>query len=120
MQATAFPGQLAHLPFPGSSATLGEISVFPSRPMLIQKGFSQGFHTSFKKEGLGSSSPTEITHLPLIMKALLRSILPLKLRRGDWLVLWMSLHRTSPLGLVPKPHQTGKWRLILDLSFPQL
>ena len=31
-----------------------------------------------------------------------------------------ALVHTSPLGLVPKPHQTGKWRLIVDLSYPQL
>ena len=27
---------------------------------------------------------------------------------------------TSPMGLVPKPHQAGKWRLIVDLSSPRL
>ena len=25
----------------------------------------------------------------------------------------------SPIGLIPKPHQPGKWRLIVDLSSPQ-
>ena len=25
----------------------------------------------------------------------------------------------SPIGLIPKPHQLGKWRLIVDLSSPQ-
>ena len=28
------------------------------------------------------------------------------------------LLHTSPIGLVPKAHQPGKWRLIVDLSFP--
>ena len=25
----------------------------------------------------------------------------------------------SPMGIIPKPHQPGKWRLIIDLSFPE-
>lgn len=25
----------------------------------------------------------------------------------------------SPIGLIPKPHQEGKWRLIVDLSYPR-
>ena len=28
------------------------------------------------------------------------------------------LCQTSPIGLIPKPHQPGKWRLIVDLSSP--
>ena len=28
------------------------------------------------------------------------------------------LVQTSPIGLIPKPHQPGKWRLIVDLSSP--
>ena len=28
------------------------------------------------------------------------------------------LCHTSPIGLIPKPHQPGKWRLIVDLSTP--
>ena len=27
--------------------------------------------------------------------------------------------QTSPIGLIPKPHQPGKWRLIVDLSSPR-
>ena len=26
--------------------------------------------------------------------------------------------KTSPIGLVPKTHQPGRWRMIVDLSFP--
>ena len=29
-----------------------------------------------------------------------------------------ALVKTSPIGLIPKPHQPGKWRMIVDLSFP--
>ena len=29
-----------------------------------------------------------------------------------------SLVRMSPIGLIPKPHQPGKWKLIVDLSSP--
>ena len=29
-----------------------------------------------------------------------------------------NLTQTSPIGLIPKPHQPGKWRLIVDLSSP--
>ena len=29
------------------------------------------------------------------------------------------LVKTSPIGLIPKPHQPGKWRLIVDLSSPR-
>ncbi len=29
------------------------------------------------------------------------------------------LVHTSPIGLVPKSHETNKWRMIVDLSFPQ-
>ena len=50
-----------------------------------------------KGKGQGSISPIEITHQPLIMKMLLQSILPLKLRRGVWLALWTSLHRLSSI-----------------------
>ena len=28
------------------------------------------------------------------------------------------LVQTNPIGLIPKPHQPGKWRLIVDLSSP--
>ncbi len=27
--------------------------------------------------------------------------------------------QTSPINLIPKPHQIGKWRLIVDLSYPR-
>ena len=30
----------------------------------------------------------------------------------------LSLVHTSPIGLVPKGHQTNRWRMIVDLSFP--
>ena len=29
------------------------------------------------------------------------------------------LCHTSPIGLIPKPHQPGRWRLIVDLSAPR-
>ena len=29
-----------------------------------------------------------------------------------------NLCQVSPIGLIPKPHQPGKWRLIVDFSFP--
>ena len=43
-----------------------------------------------------------------------------ELREG-WLI---GLHgnlpvRTSRIGVIPKPHQPGKWRLITDLSSPK-
>ena len=28
--------------------------------------------------------------------------------------------KISPIGLIPKPHQVGKWRLIVDFSYPRL
>ena len=31
----------------------------------------------------------------------------------------MSSAQISPFGVIPKPHQPGKWRLILDLSSPE-
>ena len=38
--------------------------------------------------------------------------------RGAWSGLLHPLVRTIPIGLIPKPHQPGKWRMIVDLSFP--
>ena len=29
------------------------------------------------------------------------------------------LTKISPIGLIPKPHQVGKWQLIVDLSYPR-
>ncbi len=37
---------------------------------------------------------------------------------GPILSCWGAHVHTSPIGLIPKPHQPGQWRLITDLSAP--
>ena len=85
----------------------------------ILKGMSCGFHIGVDRTKLVRRArrnlPSVKTHLTLVADGLIAES-----EAGHLLVplpepLAM-VCRTSPLGLIPKPHQLGKWRLIVDLS----
>ena len=90
---------------------------------LVQ-GFQHGFRIGFdrkldpvksaSKNMPAASEEPEVVKVYLRMVALGRIIGPLPLpAMGD-----PGIH-TSHFWVIPKPHQPGKWRLIVDLSYPK-
>ena len=85
----------------------------------ILKGMSCGFHIGVDRTKLVRRARPNLlsvkTHLTLVADGLIAESeaghLLIPLPEPLAMLCW-----TSPLGLIPKPHQLGKWRLIVDLS----
>ena len=85
----------------------------------IQGGFRIGFNRQTTLGQVSQNMPSASQN-PEVVTAYLqrelhekRVIGPLPLSMGHGII------HTSRFGVIPKRHQPGKWRLILDLSFPQ-
>ena len=85
-------------------------------------GMQCGFHVGARRSSVMSSSaqgnlPSVRQHPQLVAEHLAtereagRLLGPLPSHLAE-------LCQVSPIGLIPKPHQPGKWRLIVDLSSP--
>ena len=85
-------------------------------------GMQFGFHVGARRSSVMSSSaqgnlPSVRRHPQLVAEHLTtereagRLLGPLPLHLAE-------LCQVSPIGLIPKPHQPGKWRLIVDLCSP--
>ena len=84
----------------------------------LRFGFRIGFQYGAPLKSASSNMPSAIQH-PTVVTNYLHE----ELSRGRMLGPFHSLHGLPPLhinrfGVIPKGHNTGKWRLITDLSFP--
>ena len=89
----------------------------------ILKGMSCGFHigvdrTKSVRRSRQGNLPSVKTHPALVADHLTAESEAGRLL-GPVPEPLAKLCQISPLGLIPKPHQPGKWRLIVDLSSPQ-
>ena len=89
----------------------------------IHSGLSSGFRIGYNRQA-PSLKTTSRNHPSAFENAsVVRSHINAEVQAGRLVgplkqALTPLLH-TSPIGLVPKAHQPGKWRLIVDLSFPR-
>jgi hypothetical protein len=90
--------------------------------MYIHSGLSNGFRIGFNRLGqnLASASrnhPSAASN-PLVVSEYVRSEVSAGRLVGPLPQALLPFIKISPIGLVPKAHQPGKWRMIVDLSFP--
>ena len=87
-------------------------------PRYIPNGIAQGFHIGCDRtvtfRPCSGNMPAAQQH-PQLVEAHIRA----EVEAGRPLPPHLaSLVQTNPIDLIPKPHQPGKWRLIVDLSSP--
>ena len=88
----------------------------------IHTGLLSGFHIGFNREGPSLRSSSRNHPSALANESVVRDYIRTELEAGRFVgpvaeALTPLVH-CSPIGLVPKSHQTDKWRMIVDLSFP--
>ena len=87
----------------------------------ILNGIAQGFHIGCDRtvtlHPCSSNMPAVQQH-PQLVEAHIRAEVEAGRLLGPLPPHLASLVQTNPIGLIPKPHQPGKWRLIVDLSSP--
>ena len=88
----------------------------------IHSGLSNGFRIGFNRQAphLKSSArnhPSAASN-PLVVREYIRKEVSAGRLVGPLPQELLPLVMISPIGLVPKAHQPGKWRMIVDLSFP--
>ena len=91
----------------------GRYAAFLSRG--IQHGFRIGFNRASSLRSASSNRPSA-THMPEVTGQMIAT--DIAAGRLSIAAVPENCH-TSPLGLIPKPHQHNKFRLIVDLSAPQ-
>ena len=90
---------------------------------FILRGFAQGFHIGFDRTRCCLRSQSTNHPSALSNGAVVEEYIALEVDGGR-LVGPLSQEaaagvHVSPVGLVPKPHQADRWRMIVDLSCPQ-
>ena len=85
-------------------------------------GINEGFHIGAKRQSASLKSahhnmPTVEQHSELITAHIQEEVQAGRVL-GPLPQHLSKLCHISPLGLIPKPHQPGRWRLIVDLSSP--
>ena len=85
----------------------------------LSSGFRIGFNpkavnlqSSFKNHQSVTANSATVTKYINAERALGRVNGPFHPAQAIWI-------HTSPIGMIPKPHQPSKWRLIVDMSFPE-
>lgn len=87
----------------------------------IINGIAQGFHIGCDRAVTllpCSSNMPSVHQQPQLVEAQIRAEVEAGRLLGPLPPHLAALVQTSPIGLIPKPHQPGKWRLIVDLSSP--
>ena len=87
----------------------------------ILNGIAQGFHIGCDRTVTlrpCSSNMSAVQQHPQLVEAHIRAEVEAGRLLGPLPPHLASLVQTNPIGLIPKPHQPGKWRLIVDLSSP--
>ena len=125
--------RVAHLPSPPPPAgTLPSLSAW--HPFLtahpdkvyanyIREGLTLGFHIGFDNSTV-QLRPNTKNHKSVAdnlqaVASFIQGELATGRVNGPFQMSHMPGIHISPLGIIPKPHQPGKWRLIVDLSFPE-
>lgn len=88
----------------------------------IHMGLSNGFRIGFNRQGPQLKSaprnhPSAATN-PLIVREHIEKEVAAGRLVGPLSHSLLPLIKTSPIGLIPKAHQPGCWRMIVDLSYP--
>ena len=89
----------------------------------IESGMHHGFHIGAHRAYLSLrpgpwNFPSVLQHPDLVEDHIAEEIEKGRLM-GPIPENLIPLCHCSPIGLIPKPHQSGRWRLIVDLSFPK-
>ena len=124
------PLSLSPPPFPGELPSVQEWQPFlashPDRSYAryIREGLTYGFRIGFNESTeiqLHSAfkNHVSVTKNPQAVADFISSECALGRMNGPFPASQVSGTQISPLGIIPKPHQPGKWRLIVDLSFPE-
>ena len=89
----------------------------------IHTGLSQGFRIGFDMDRTSLKSSTHshpsATDNQVLVSEYIRSEVECGRLVGPVPEELVPRIKISPIGLIPKPHQVGKWRLIVDLSYPR-
>ena len=85
----------------------------------IQHGFRVGFSPDRVRLRSRSTNMQSASEHPDIVDAYLAAELAAHRLAGPFVAPPLPGLHVSPFGVIPKNHQPGKWRLILDLSSPQ-
>ena len=89
----------------------------------IHAGLSVGFRIGFNKESTSLKSSTRNHPSAAANKSLVSEYIKSEVELGRLVGPLpedqIQLVKVSPIGLIPKPNQVGKWRLIMDLSYPR-
>ena len=83
----------------------------------ITGGFRIGFHYGTNICQAAKHNMLSTTENPVVVEQYLRKECELGRVMGPLKVGSIPLH-INRFGVIPKPHQPGKWRLIVDLSYP--
>ena len=87
----------------------------------ILQGITNGFHIGADRATYfrpNLSNMPSVQQQPQLVEAHLRTEAEAGRLLGPLPLHLARLVQTSPIGLIPKPRQPGKWRLIVDLSSP--
>ena len=89
----------------------------------ILKGLTEGFRTGYRRanplRSATGNMPSASQH-PEVIDEYLRTELSLGRMLGPFSLDQVPPHtHVNRMGLTPKGHNTGKWRLITDLSYPR-
>lgn len=86
---------------------------------FIRRGLVQGFRIGFDRSSCVLRPPRgnfqSVTDNPVMVNRYIAEVVA----AGRMEVSQSPLTRKNPIGLIPKPHQPGKFRLIVDLSAPR-
>ena len=89
----------------------------------ILNGISGGFHIGFNYGQCSCRSATSNMHSALentsVVQAYLDMEVALKRIVGPVAPTWPQGGLSSAIGVIPKPNQPGKWRLLINLSSPE-
>ena len=84
----------------------------------ILNGIAHGFHIGAVQFVSSRRNMPSVQQQPLLVAAHINEELVAGRVLGPLPPHLAKLTHTSSIGLIPKPHQPGKWRLIIDLSSP--
>ena len=87
--------------------------------MGMTQGFRIGFAYAKAKCRSASQNMASVAEHPEVVKAYLDKEREAGRVVGPVPIEWWASMQISRFGVIPKPHQPGKWRLIVDLSHPK-
>ena len=118
------PGSSDHTPTVAGFLPLSEWSPFLECHPDVQfaafmhRGLAHGFRIGFdRSRTLGESPPNfqSVRRIPQVVEEYITN----EVAQGRLMASSNPAVRKNPIGIVPKPHQPGKFRLIVDLSAPR-